>query len=239
MLRAFLFSAAVLLSAAASAQQAASLKSFPAADGLPVGVVQSDVAGQWIVIGPGFIPIQPQLLDGGKTAMWTGPAGSYLAYQIVPNEQPRPASVVLGGKVGPDPKPKPQPDPKPKPKPDPKPTPAKPYAVIVYESSQKQSPIEAELINGQRLLDAFRAAGWVDDGLPTIRRIDKDAKRGTMTDDEWQWIDGARQAAIASGKPLPLIVVGADGETKPRAIESLQWTVEAQVARCREIGGGK
>jgi hypothetical protein len=241
MLRAFFFSAAVLLTAAASAQQAASLKSLPAADGLPVGVVQSDVSGQWIVIGPGFVPIQPQLLDGGKVALWCGEPGRYLAYQIVAGEQPRPASVILGGKVGPEPKPKPQPDPKPKPKPDPKPTPVKtPFCVIVEESSTRPAdPGIRSIFLGGGIQRLFLDSKWLaPDGFPSYQIIDRNAVFGQLDATRAAWLRASIDAAVTTGKPLPVLVWSAGPADKP-TVEPLQKDEAAQIARIKAIAGAK
>lgn len=114
-IRPLAFALAVLLTTAAVAQlqptppTAGGMIPFPGPDGLPVGVVQSDAPGKWIVIGPDFTPIAPQLFEQGKICLWTGAPGKYLVYLIPPDGQPRPTLVILGGKVEPPPPPKPLP----------------------------------------------------------------------------------------------------------------------------------
>lgn len=94
-------------------------------EGKSLGSATAPEAGKWIVFGPGgFKPVQPVVLDGGKTVIWEGDAGEYAVIFLPPGDaQPLVQTVTLGQGVKP-------PDP-------PVPPPGNRWAVIWEETEQR------------------------------------------------------------------------------------------------------
>jgi hypothetical protein len=105
---------------------------LPAA-GHHLGAATAPEPGKWIVFSEGFMPIQPVLVDGGKTILWEGKPGTYAVIYLPPGDgQPVVQQVKLGEK-------EPSPDP-----PVPPVPPGERWAVIWEESSQR-TPQQAAL----------------------------------------------------------------------------------------------
>ena len=76
------------------------------AQGNLLGAATAPEPGKWIVFAEGFMPIQPVLVDGGKSILWEGKAGTYAVIYLPPGDgQPTVQRVTLGGDPGPDPPP--------------------------------------------------------------------------------------------------------------------------------------
>ena len=89
--------------------------------GKSLGSASAPEPGKWIVFASGFLPVQPIVLDGGKTVLWEGDPGDYAVIYLPPGDgQPVVQRVTLGATS--PPAPDPQPDPTPEPQPPPSPT---------------------------------------------------------------------------------------------------------------------
>jgi hypothetical protein len=99
-----------------------------------LGAATAPEPGKWIVFAEGFMPIQPVLVDGGKSILWEGKAGTYAVIYLPPGDgQPVVQRVTLGGDPGPDPPPPVPPVP-----------PGERWAVIWNETAQR-TPQQASL----------------------------------------------------------------------------------------------
>ena len=92
-----------------------------------LGAATASEPGKWIVFAEGFMPVQPTLVDGGKSILWEGKAGTYAVIYLPPGDgQPTVQRVTLGD-PGPDP---PEPDP-------PGPNPVGPKQIMMFYDSDR------------------------------------------------------------------------------------------------------
>ena len=97
-----------------------------------LGAATAPEPGKWIVFAEGFMPIQPVLVDGGKSIMWEGKAGTYAVIYLPPGDgQPTVQRVTLG-------------DPGPDPPPIPPVPPGERWAVVWMETAER-TPQQAAL----------------------------------------------------------------------------------------------
>lgn len=62
-----------------------------------LGAATAPEAGKWIVFAANFVPVQPTLVDGGKSILWEGDAGDYAVIFLPPGDaQPIVQKVTLG-----------------------------------------------------------------------------------------------------------------------------------------------
>lgn len=121
--------------------------------------------------------------------------------------------------------------------PPPPPPVTQPWAVIVYESSAAMTPGQTDICRGKSLQDWFVLRKFLGpDKLPSLVRIDKDAVVEGPPD-KAAWINAGRTAALASGKPLPLIVWSAGPLGQP-TVEPLAADSAAQQTRIEALVKG-
>jgi hypothetical protein len=174
--------------------------------GKSLGSASAPEPGKWIVFATGFLPVQPVLLDGGKTILWEGDAGDYAVIYLPPGDaQPVVQRVTLGATS--PPAPDPQPDPTPEPQPPPSPT--KWQVAIFVESDDldamplAQLEITSSLVFRQTLAAAGHALlGIWDKDRPTTTVCEGGVCRqvpvGGKHDAFW---------AAVSGDPLPRVAI--------------------------------
>jgi hypothetical protein len=172
--------------------------------GKSLGSASAPEPGKWIVFAAGFLPVQPVLLDGGKTILWEGDAGDYAVIYLPPGDaQPVVQRVTLGDAKPPDPQPDPGPDPQPPP------TPTKWQVAIFVESADldtmplPQLEITSSLVFRKTLESSgHKLLGVWDKDRPTTTVCDGDVCRqvpvGGKHDAYW---------AAISGDPLPRIAI--------------------------------
>ena len=172
--------------------------------GKSLGSASAPEPGKWIVFAAGFLPVQPVLLDGGKTILWEGDAGDYAVIYLPPGDaQPVVQRVTLGGVKPPDPQPDPEPDPQPPPQP------VKWQVAIFVESADldtmplPQLEITSSLVFRKTLESSgHKLLGVWDKDRPTTTVCDGDVCRqvpvGGKHDAYW---------AAISGDPLPRIAI--------------------------------
>jgi len=176
--------------------------------GKSLGSASAPEPGKWIVFAAGFLPVQPVLLDGGKTILWEGDAGDYAVIYLPPGDaQPVVQRVTLGDAKPPDPQPDPDPDPQPPP------TPTKWQVAIFVESADldtmplPQLEITSSLVFRKTLESSgHKLLGVWDKDRPTTTVCDGDVCRqvpvGGKHDAYW---------AAISGDPLPRIAIAPIG----------------------------
>ena len=190
--------------------------------GKSVGVVRVDQASKWSVLGigrlpdgmPTFIPVTPEIMDGGKLCLIEAGAGSY-AVTAWPDgaAQPITSIVVLGGSPIPVPPIPPGPDPPVPPiPPGPLPIPGEGLRVMfVYESSDKTNV--TNLIHSREVYDYLNAkCAKAANSVPEWRYFDQNVN---LENNYPIWRDAMKRerkslpwAVIANGKtgyegPMP------------------------------------
>lgn len=122
-----------------------SLTVLPSA-GKAAGFVSAPEPGKWIVFATGFMPVQPTLVDGGKSIVFEGEAGEYAVIYLPPGDaQPLVQKVVLGGVA-------PQPDP---------PVPPGERWAVVFEESKQRTPEQAAIRTALKKSDL--RIYWIDE----------------------------------------------------------------------------
>ena len=209
------------VSCAAFAQQAARLEVLPS-EGKSVGLVRTSSAGRWFVLGPKLAPVQSQAFrlsaeaGGGSIIFWEGAPGDTFTVLCVPDnvtEGWAATAVKLGGTGPVDPD-----DPDPPPDPD-----AQADQVTIVTESQETLPAQQqEIVNGEGVRSAAKAAGL------KFHAIDKDT-----TGPDVQRI--GHVLAACKGKPVPRLVFSRTG--KVIANEPLPATVAQTLALIKKYGG--
>lgn len=176
--------------------------------GKSLGSASAPEPGKWIVFATGFLPVQPVLLDGGKTVLWEGDPGDYAVIYLPPGDaQPVVQRVTLGGVKPPDPQPDPEPDPQPPPQP------VKWQVAIFVESADldtmplRQLEITSSLVFRKTLESSgHKLLGVWDKDRPTTTVCEGGVCRqvpvGGKHDAFW---------AAVSGDPLPRVAIAPIG----------------------------
>ena len=172
--------------------------------GKSLGSASAPEPGKWIVFASGFLPVQPIVLDGGKTVLWEGDPGDYAVIYLPPGDgQPVVQRVTLGGVKPPDPQPDPEPDPQPPPQP------AKWQVAIFVESADldtmplPQLEITSSLVFRKTLESSgHKLLGVWDKDRPTTTVCEGGVCRQVPT-------GGKHDAfwAAVSGDPLPRVAI--------------------------------
>lgn len=207
----------------AFAQQAAKLTVLPA-EGRSVGVVRTQTAGRWFVLGPKLAPVQAEAFKlspeagGGSVIFWEGDPGTTFTVLFVPDhvsEGLAATAVTLGGTAPADPD-----DPDPPPGPDPKAD----QVTIVTEGQESLPAAQQEIVNGEGVRSAAAAAGLefhaIDQNVagPDVQRV-------------------GHVLAACQGQPVPRLVFSQAG--KVICNEPLPATVQAALALIKKYGGRK
>lgn len=197
------FSATLLLTLQAPAQ----ISVLPT-QGKSLGSASAPEPGKWIVFAAGFLPVQPVLMDGGKSIVWEGDAGDYAVIYLPPGDaQPVVQRVTLGDAKPPDPQPDPEPDPQPPPQP------VKWQVAIFVESADldtmplPQLEITSSLVFRKTLESSgHKLLGVWDKDRPTTTVCDGDVCRQVP-------VRGKHDAywAAISGDPLPRVAIAPIG----------------------------
>ena len=180
--------------------------------GKSLGSASAPEPGKWIVFAAGFLPVQPVLLDGGKTILWEGDAGDYAVIYLPPGDaQPVVQRVTLGGTVTP-------PIP-----PDPPPVNAKWQVLFFVESADLDSLTlpQLEMVSGLLFRQELNKAGH-----KFLGTFDKDRSSGqTVVSQDGTCLTVQRESKYdvwwkaITGKAVPLVAIapiaGGDIQTFP------------------------
>ena len=211
-----------LLCSVASGQTAAKLTVMPS-DGRAVGLVRTTMAGRWYVLAVDLSPVRTEAFrlspeaGGGSIIYWEGEPGTSYTVLFAPDDvgESLAAAVVKlgsGGKVGPDP-----PTP-------PGPVTAADEVVIVTESQETLPAEQLEIVNGQEVRSAAKAAGL------EFRSVDRDVTGPDATKVQHA-IDAVK------GQSVPRMVFAKAG--KVIASVELPGTVAEAVGLVKRYGGEK
>lgn len=170
--------------------------------GKSLGAVTAPEPGKWVVFAKDFMPVQPTLVDGGKTILWEGAAGDYAIIYFPPGDgQPVVQKVTLGGSA-PEPKP---PDP-------PAPNHHWQIAIFVETGDLDGMPLaQLEMVASLAFRKSLTEAGhtflgvWDKDSAVTGVRC-ADGRCIPVEDSKY-----APWFKAAAGKPLPCVAIASPG----------------------------
>jgi hypothetical protein len=166
------------------------LTALPTGPGKFVGHVRSAEPGGWLVLGAGFLPINPVISEDTKSVAFEAPAGEYGVFFFKAGSvQPQITRVVLGGGTpGPNP-----PEP-------PEPTPGGPYQILFYyqgEDLDNLPQAQRDLMVSLAVKERLKAAGHV-----VLGALEAQSMKSGSVPARWKaWVDAVQ------GDPLPRVAI--------------------------------